>query len=200
MKNIWKLFGALSLLGAVTYWAQAAQTCQRTDYLCFESGPSQNLSTPFRVDSGGNLTANGNILNGPAGIGLANTLTQPNESLQVPVLVSTPVLQGMAIVATTQLVPGFVNGVLSTTSGATSVLGIADVGASSGAVVNIDYSGISLALTSGTITVGDLLVSTVTWPGYLVTNNSAAAGAIVATALSTQASSYNGLTRVLIHH
>jgi len=59
MKRVWKFAGGIAaLLGAVGI-AYATQTCQRSDFLCYESGPSQNLSTPFRVDSSGNVSVAG---------------------------------------------------------------------------------------------------------------------------------------------
>jgi hypothetical protein len=223
MKNIWKLIGALVVLVGVLSLGYSAQTCQRSDFLCFESGPSQSLITPFRVDAAGNVTILGNesvtgtttntgtttalsnILLGAGGVGTANTTSAANVSLTIPVLVSTAISQGMAIIATTQNQPGFVNGVMAQATGSTAVIGIADAAAASGTVVNVDFSGLAVALTTGAVTVGDLLVSTTgatgsISSGYLATNNSASAGAIVATALQTQASTYSGLTRILIHH
>jgi hypothetical protein len=64
----------------------------------------------------------------------------------------------------------------------------------------VDFSGIAVALSTGNIAVGDLLVSTATAPGYLYTNNSASAGSIVATALESANISTPGLIRVLLHH
>ena len=207
MKKFLLVVGCLALLvGAFNLSHAATQVCKNTDFMCFESGPFGNELTPFRIDSSGNITSigyhtiTGDILHGTIGTATTNSITAASSGDQIPVLVSTAIIQGMAIIATTVYQSGVVNGVMSATSGQQSVLGIADTTASSGTVVNVDYSGLALALTSGTVTVGDLLVSTVTWPGYLVTNNSASAGATVATALKTQASSYNGLTPVLVHH
>jgi hypothetical protein len=175
-------------------------------YLVSYTTGANNSCINYYLDTSGNAATFGqnilysNTIEGPVGVGLSNGITAANTSNAIPVLVSTAIVQGMAIIATTANQTGFVNGVMSATSGQTSILGVADTAASSGTVVNVDYSGVSLALTTGTVTVGDLLVSTVTWPGYLVTNNSAAAGAIVGTALATQASTYNGLTRILVHH
>ena len=60
MKNLLKLLGAFSLLGVMFSVSQAAQTCQRTDFFCYESGPTANLLTPARLDANGNLTLLGN--------------------------------------------------------------------------------------------------------------------------------------------
>ena len=126
MKNIWKLLGAFALLGVVLQGVHAAQTCNRTDFLCFESGPTASLLTPFRVDAAGNVTILGtesvsgvntlgaDTILGAGGTATSNLSTASNISLAVPILVSSNVSQGMAIVATTNLVSGSVNGVEST--------------------------------------------------------------------------------------
>lgn len=61
MKNSWKfvLLGIALLLGYDMVLYAAAQVCQPTDFWCYESGPSQNLSTMGRMDSSGNLTVKG---------------------------------------------------------------------------------------------------------------------------------------------
>lgn len=60
MKKLFKL-GVLGLIVAVVPLAQAVQVCQKSDIQCYESGPSQNLSTPFRVDATGNVTTAGGV-------------------------------------------------------------------------------------------------------------------------------------------
>jgi hypothetical protein len=224
MKNIFKTIGAISLLMAIFTTVHASNTCQRTDLFCHPTGPSQSQTTPFRVDASGNMTTAGsittsgatsvtgistqlsNISLGVTGTGVSNASTAANTALSVPVMVSTAIVQGMAIIATTLngTSPTLVNGVMPAATGSTAVIGIADAAASSGSVVNVDYSGVVVALTTGAVTVGDLLVSTASLStltyGYLATNNSAAAGAIVGTALATQPASYSGLTRVLLKH
>lgn len=170
----------------------------------YATGPN-NSCIQYYLDTSGNQAVYGtniqysNIIEGPTGVALSTLTTSPNTASSVPVLVSTAVVKGMAMVATTVNQPNVVNGVMATTSGATTGIGIADVTAASGTVVNVDFSGPVVALTTGTVAVGDLLVSTVTWPGYLVTNNSAAAGAIYGTALAANGG-VSGLTRILVHH
>ena len=211
MKNIWKIFKAMALLGFVSQLSLAVQICNKTDFMCFESGPSQNLSTPYRIDSSGNMYILGtgasslqsNVVEGLSAVATSNQSSGiTNTALVIPVLLSSAVSQGAAIIITSTNVVTNVNGVPSTTTGATTVLGIADTAASSGTIVNVDFSGLALALTTGTVTVGDLLVTsaTVSGQGYLATNNSGAVGAVVATALQTEVAGYNGLTRVLLHH
>lgn len=53
-----KLLAASAIL-AMAGLAFSAQTCTKSDFLCFESGPSQSLTTPFRVDSAGNMSVAG---------------------------------------------------------------------------------------------------------------------------------------------
>jgi len=60
MKKYVGLFALWAMVVAGFYSvAHSAQTCANTDFECYESGPSQNLSTPWRVDSSGNLTTSG---------------------------------------------------------------------------------------------------------------------------------------------
>lgn len=213
MKNIRKVLGALVVLGAGFSLLHAAQTCQRTDLQCYESGSSQNLLTPFRVDSSGNITFIGtgtssfqsNVVEGLTGNGTLSSATGTNTALAVPILVSSNVTQGqpVIIVSTTVGNSGYVSGALASASNATTVLGVADATASSGTVVNVDFSGISVALATGSVSVGDLLVSSnnSTTLGFVGTNNSASAGAIIGTALTPlTAAGSPGLVRVLLHH
>ena len=209
MRNIWKLLGALSVLGVVLQWGHAAQTCQRSDFQCFESGPSGNLSTPFRVDAAGDLTAAGtvatpaNIVQGTVGSGSLIANTAPNSSLSIPILVSSPVAAGNVIVvgSVTGTNPTYVGAIPSTTGNATTVIGVADIAGSSGTVVNIDYSGLAVVLTTGAVAVGDLLTSSAAASGIAATNNSAAVGTVIGTALTTATAAASPvLTRVLLHH
>jgi hypothetical protein len=217
MKNLWKLLVALSVLGAGFNVAQAAQTCQKTDFFCYESGPSQNLSTPARLDANGNMILLGNatvagtvatpadIIQGTVGSGAIITNTAPNSSLAIPVVVSSGVSQGGVLIAgsTTTANPSSVAGIPCTTSGATTVIGVADVAGSSGTVVNVDYSGVGVVLTTGTVSVGDLLVSSAPATGGCIaaTNNSASVGTVIGTALTVGTSASSPvLTRVLLHH
>jgi len=57
MKTSFKLF--LALVALMVGARMAFSACTRTDFLCYQTGPSQNLSTPFRVDSSGNLIVAG---------------------------------------------------------------------------------------------------------------------------------------------
>ena len=75
MKNLLKLLGAAALLGVMFSLVQAAQTCQRTDFFCYESGPTGNLLTPARLDANGNLTILGNeSVSGTSSVTGSNTV------------------------------------------------------------------------------------------------------------------------------
>ena len=208
MKKILKLLGALSLLGGFAVTIHAAQFCNKSDMICYESGSIANMSTLFRVDSAGNQYIQGNMIQTTpttsqsySGALLSNA--SQSSSLSIPVLVSTNVLQGYVIVTATATTgnPLYISGVYSTTTGATQVLGVADVAASSGTVVSVDYSGLSVVLATGTINVGDLLATSATYPGLVVANNSASAGSIVGTSLTTlTAATSPALIRALVHH
>lgn len=61
MKNALRFLMVGVMLSGLSYGAYAvAQVCQKSDIMCYESGPSQNLSTPFRIDASGNVTSAGN--------------------------------------------------------------------------------------------------------------------------------------------
>lgn len=65
--KLWAAFSLAYLLAFLPVFGAAANTCTRTDFECYQSGPSQNLNTQWRIDatgnvtSAGNLTANGNL-------------------------------------------------------------------------------------------------------------------------------------------
>lgn len=64
----------------------ATQTCQRTDFFCYESGPTGNLLTPARLDSSGNLTLFGSET--VSGQSIYPPISQVNISTIVPVSVT----------------------------------------------------------------------------------------------------------------
>ena len=205
MKNIWKLLGALAVLGgAVELSLAAAQVCQNTDLQCYQAGAyGGTMLTPFRVDALGNASFAGRQLQGTPGSGSLISSAGQTSSLSIPVLVSSPVVVGNIIVvsAATTGNPTFVGGIPSTTGNATTVIGVADATSSSGTVVNVNYSGYGIVLTTGAVAVGDLLTSSATASGIAATNNSAAVGTVIGTALTTNtAAASPSLTRVLLHH
>lgn len=89
MKNMLKLLVASMLLGSMVGMAQAAQTCNRSDWFCYEGGPSQNLTTYGRLDGSGNFTANGAI---------TTTALTPGPYTAAQVAALTPANSGQIIV------------------------------------------------------------------------------------------------------
>lgn len=59
MKFFLKFVGALVLLSGISRWSVAANTCQPSDMWCYQTGPSQSLTTVGRMDALGNLVLNG---------------------------------------------------------------------------------------------------------------------------------------------
>jgi len=184
----------------------------------YSTGPMNNCITSY-IDHNGNgdfwggLYTQGissfpsDIVQGVSGSGTLLSNTVGNSSLSVPILISSGVSQGQSIVVSgfTTGNPSYVSGLPAATSNLTTVIGVADASASSGTVVNVDYSGLAVALATGAVSVGDLLVSStnaVSPNGGLVgTNNSASVGSIIGTALTTNtAAASPQLIRVLLHH
>lgn len=99
---------AAGVIGLFCGGAFAAQTCQRSDFFCYESGPSQNLSTPARLDASGNLSV------------LASSMT--GQTTFSGLTVANPV-NIVSVATTTILTPtaGF-NRILST-GGAVTIIG-----------------------------------------------------------------------------
>lgn len=170
-------------------------------------GTGVNHNTPvYTLDYNGTQQQAGDLSLGMKNVA-ANTLpTLGDSTIQVPVYLSTnsasAALQGSVIIATTPI-NGQVTGIvapLNAVAGNTAVIGIADAAAATGTVFQLDIVGPSLVLGTGTITTGDLLVSTGTGAGYVGSNNSAAAGAIIGTALNSGTSAAPGLIEVLLHH
>ena len=61
MKRLWELIGVLFVLVGFVTMSYTAQVCNKTDWLCYEGGPSQNLTTYGRLDVSGNLTVLGTV-------------------------------------------------------------------------------------------------------------------------------------------
>jgi hypothetical protein len=200
MKNSFKLFLGLMLIAGT---CRAAQVCKSSDFWCYEAGPSQNLSTPARLDSSGTAWFNNMSL---AVLGTADSSlgSGATNDVSIQVFLSTTSASAAVIgdvIVATFTVNGQVTGVVGqATSGLTNVIGIADAAGATGTVIPVGIYGLDLALTTGTITVGDLLVTTTAAAGYLTTNNSAAAGAIVGVAVNNGAIATPGLMRVLLKH
>lgn len=165
------------------------------------TGSSHN-SPIYSLDYTGNQQQAGDLSLGMKGVAIPVSATANDATIQVPIFLSTAsvaAVPGDIIVATTSFNASVAGAVATASSGLTTIIGVADVAANPGAVFQMDISGPSLVLTTTTVSVGDLIVSTAAAAGYGATNNSAAAGAIVGTALAAGVSG-GGLTPVLLHH
>lgn len=191
MKKLRDILLAFSFMAGCCLAVHAAGT---TDLEDLSTGPNEG-NTVWKV------SANGGLQQG-APSGSSNLNTAANSAIGFTVISSTPMVQGDVVIvgASTAVNPNQINGLLPTTNNATTLLGVADTAASSGTAVTIDYAGVAVVLGSGTITVGDILVSTGSPSGYAQTNNSASAGAIIGTALNSGTVNSPGLIRVLLHH
>jgi hypothetical protein len=112
-----------------------------------------------------------------------------------------PALEGSVLIATTAVNgQGLTAMVAPATLDQTGVIGIAAAATSSGSVVPFYYDGFVLALTTGAINAGDVLVTTATASsyGYLGADTTPTTGADVAVALQTRAANTSGLLKVRI--
>jgi hypothetical protein len=182
MKKILAGLAAFVFLAGVVTIARGAQTCNRTDFLCFESGPSQNLSTPFRVDAAGNLTtaggvtATGSIAAGTiGGTGILNVAGFENYN---------PATTQFQIGATTSVVPTSSYMILGTTGPASAIEDIATPEISTSPV----GPGGTTAFTDGTILI---LTSTGTTTSVQFTDNGTLAGSMLHLGAATRTVSVN---------
>lgn len=146
MKEMWKLLGMFVIVASVARVINAA--CASSDFWCYQSGPSTNLTTQGQLSSGGNLTLNG----GPVIIGktVLTPTSQVTVSTQVPIAITATWMQIESTGAVVEFVAGSAypaittatatSGqylVLSSTSSASSV--IIETGTFSGVVGTNKY-------------------------------------------------------------
>ncbi len=105
-------------------------------------------------------------------------------------------LEGSLVVATTP-VAGYGLSVIvaPATTDLTNWVGVAKNAVSTGSIVDVYYSGFVLALTTGTVAVGDTLVSTSSASGYLTGDSTPTSGADVGVAVAT-GNSAGGRTKI----
>lgn len=117
----------------------------------------------------------------------------------VPGDLETAASEGSLLIATTPASGYGLSVGVSTGSFAQKWLGVAASAASTGTVVNMYTSGVVFALTTGTVNVGDLLVSTDGAVGYLSANNDTTNGdnRVVGVALSAGTTT-GGRTKILL--
>ncbi len=106
-------------------------------------------------------------------------------------------IEGSVLIASTTVTGTSMTVAVSTGSTHPQVVGVATAAASTGTLVNFYTNGFVLALTSGTVAAGDILVTTVNGTGYLAAGNSANALYEVGIA-GTAGTTAGGLTKILL--
>lgn len=163
----------------------------------------------FRVNNDGSVLAQGGVTSfGPAKAGntatgasvtMPTTTTGANYGLWRPVYnVGAAVTQGDVLIASNTGTGYVMKGIAS--SGATNVIGVAAeaiASAATGWMVPLGGQ-YAIAHTTGTVAIGDILVTTTSAAGYLATNNTPTAGTTVAKALSAGTAA-GGNTLVLMY-
>lgn len=95
MKRFLRGLAAVFLAGCASSFLTAAQTCQRSDLFCYETGPSGALATPSRLDASGNLTLGGAVT--------ATNATLSGNATTAGLTVTTPV--NVTVSTFTSIVP-----------------------------------------------------------------------------------------------
>lgn len=216
---------ALAIMASFSLVAQAftVPTCvvsypgsgagSTTNLFCLDGSGNMTIKGGLNVNSipinaDGSFTSNGlssvgGLLNGTPGVAVS-TLTTLGNSIgtrwPVYLLGTIPAVEGSVLIAsaTTSAFSGVAVVVSTGVNNLTTVVGVASAPASTGSVVNMYTDGFVLALTTGTVNPGDVLVTTVTGSGYLAANNSPTSGTDVGVALSTGPST-SGLTRIRLN-
>jgi hypothetical protein len=133
------------------------------------------------------------------GNAVSTATTSTDRGVYIPVYISTAgtaLVRGDTVITTTAFASQGVAGTISNTGGATNLLGVVSNSCSTGTVCNVMIDGVALALTTGTVNVGDLLVTTTAANGYLATNN-AATNSVMGRALAS-GNSAGGLTKIAV--
>lgn len=186
-------FAALFVAGLATF-AYAANYVQRfvvagTQVWLIDSDGSTQQAGPNRF--GNNALV--------ASVTLPTTTTGSNFAMQVPVYnVGAAVTQGDILIASNTGTGYVTKG--TATSGLTSIVGVAAASIASGANgwMVPRGGGYAVVHTTGTVSIGDILVSTVATAGYFAANNTPTAGTSIATAMST-GNAAGGSTLAIMH-
>ncbi len=196
-----KRFIAVALLGvgtlALVYGLHAAST----DIWNLAGQGTYNAQDMAKVDSSYNFRLyNGSIFlgNNQLAPSTNNTQTTPSTAvggyygLKVPIVYGAAVTNGDVICSS-----GTAGGIKCATSGQTSVIGVADNTYAAGVVGYITVAGYAVVHTTMTVTIGDILVSTVAASGYASTNNTAINGTVIGKALSTGAAGGDSVLAIM---
>lgn len=172
-------FAALFIAASITL-AYASNYVQRftvagTQVWLIDSDGSTQSSGPTRYGNNASI----------ASVTMPSILTGSQFAQQVPVYnVGAAVTLGDVLIASNTGTGYVMAGIAS--SGLTNVVGVAAASIASGAkgwMVPLG-GGYAVVHTTGTVAIGDVLVTTVSAAGYLATNNSPGAGTTVAKAMS----------------
>lgn len=126
------------------------------------------------IDSGYNLRLyNGNIVLGDSGLTptTANTQTTPSITagghygIKIPITNGSGIASADGMVVCSSFTTSSVQGTFNTLTATTTVLGIADAAYANGSSMYMTVSGYAMVLTTGTVKIGDLLVSSATTIG-----------------------------------
>jgi len=182
-KNVKTLAFALAMCGII-YTAVHALTIQS-----FNGLGANSATTEWSLDDSGNVSQNGdlNFYRTSATSAFSPSSTSGNSGgITFPAYLggSTAAVEGSTLIIAPPISSTQVTVQVANASASTKVVGVAAAAASVGSIVQVYTHGWVLALTTGTVVAGDVLVSTTT-AGYLFANNSASANQQVGIAIST---------------
>lgn len=210
MKNRLKVLLAMLALCVFSYKIVSAGTIES-----FNGNGANSSVVEYVLDDSGNLSINGNFVStgtlstvndvrlGISGTAATNVVTAAGNShgVMTPIYLSgsNPAFEGSLIVATNSVagstaLSGIVR--IGDLPNTLNWIGIAAAAASTGSIVDVYTSGFVMALTSGPVLPGQLLVSTNTYSSYLVSTGTVSSGnALVGIAMSSGTTA-GGLTPI----
>lgn len=205
---------AFAFVGVMPVWkyVRAAQVASATNvtYLqldgnaIYDSDGTQRLSIGSSNVLTGQLIMSGPSIAGDSATGTSVTLptitTGSNFARWVPVYnVGAAVIAGELLISS-NTGTAYVRGGPATTD-LTNVVGVAAAAIASGAKgwMVPRGGGYAVVLASGTVNIGDILVSSATWAGYGAADNTPTAGANYATAMSANTTGSGSGILAIIH-
>lgn len=196
-KYVLALLGGIFLLGGLLY-----ATNQSIHRLTVNDAEVWNIDEEGDVNADGTFSNEGDLRLGVSGTAeTVSTTSRNSQGVKMPVVLdsaSSAALEGSVLVAEPPQSDGNVRvKVGGATTDLTTVVGIAAAAGSAGSVIDMYTSGFVLALTTGTVTPGQVLTTTTSAAGYLAADATPTSGADVAVALSTGTAA-GGLTKVLL--
>lgn len=186
------LLALVFLFSAVTAPLAPARAAN-TDTANWSGQGTYNAKDMVHIDSNYNLRLyNGSLFFGDNQLAPSTDSTQTTPStsvggyygIKVPIKYVEAVTNG-DVICSSNVATG--NGRKCTTTGSTTVIGVADNTYALGAVGWMTVGGYALIKTTHTVAIGDILISTAGTAGNASTNNSASNGTVIGKALSTGA-------------